>query len=100
MGEPTIASASFREGEEVFGDAGSQKNKDEGLRLPVHLRHEIAGAALVAVLFFSSRRRHTRCGRDWSSDVCSSDLRLGRTWSNLLAVAVEANIAPVVDAET
>src|SRR5690554_6565306 len=26
--------------------------------------------------FFSSRRRHTRCGRDWSSDVCSSDLML------------------------
>src|SRR3989449_4518484 len=25
--------------------------------------------------FFSSRRRHTRCSRDWSSDVCSSDLR-------------------------
>src|SRR3989442_14663663 len=25
-------------------------------------------------MFFSSRRRHTRCGRDWSSDVCSSDL--------------------------
>src|SRR6266498_5136158 len=24
--------------------------------------------------FFSRRRRHTRCGRDWSSDVCSSDL--------------------------
>src|SRR3989442_3331239 len=23
---------------------------------------------------FTSRRRHTRCGRDWSSDVCSSDL--------------------------
>src|SRR3712207_6861954 len=27
------------------------------------------------VLFFSSRRRHTRYWRDWSSDVCSSDLR-------------------------
>src|SRR5215813_11883261 len=27
--------------------------------------------------FFSSRRRHTRCGRDWSSDVCSSDLLAG-----------------------
>src|SRR2546429_3495942 len=26
------------------------------------------------VCFFSSRRRHTRCSRDWSSDVCSSDL--------------------------
>src|SRR4030042_2864535 len=25
-------------------------------------------------IFFSSRRRHTRCSRDWSSDVCSSDL--------------------------
>src|SRR5687768_4310003 len=29
----------------------------------------------VASFFFSSRRRHTRCSRDWSSDVCSSDLR-------------------------
>src|SRR2546422_4854678 len=28
--------------------------------------------------FFSSRRRHTRCSRDWSSDVCSSDLANGR----------------------
>src|SRR3989442_2434870 len=28
------------------------------------------------MFFFSSRRRHTRCGRDWSSDVCSSDLIL------------------------
>src|SRR3712207_9094468 len=26
--------------------------------------------------FFSSRRRHTRYWRDWSSDVCSSDLTL------------------------
>src|SRR5438045_7134132 len=26
------------------------------------------------MLFFSSRRRHTRCLSDWSSDVCSSDL--------------------------
>src|SRR5690554_7576646 len=29
---------------------------------------------LFFFFFFSSRRRHTRCGRDWSSDVCSSDL--------------------------
>src|SRR3712207_7709121 len=28
------------------------------------------------VFFFSSRRRHTRYWRDWSSDVCSSDLRI------------------------
>src|SRR2546422_1764461 len=30
--------------------------------------------------FFSSRRRHTRCSRDWSSDVCSSDLGLSYQW--------------------
>src|SRR2546429_6574620 len=29
---------------------------------------------MIARFFFSSRRRHTRCSRDWSSDVCSSDL--------------------------
>src|SRR5206468_9888943 len=28
--------------------------------------------------FFSSRRRHTRSDRDWSSDVCSSDLFVAR----------------------
>src|SRR5690606_39583135 len=28
----------------------------------------------VVFFFFSSRRRHTRFSRDWSSDVCSSDL--------------------------
>src|SRR6266542_3769396 len=28
----------------------------------------------MRIFFFSSRRRHTRCYRDWSSDVCSSDL--------------------------
>src|SRR3712207_8708122 len=29
---------------------------------------------IVCMFFFSSRRRHTRYWRDWSSDVCSSDL--------------------------
>src|SRR5690606_40320404 len=29
---------------------------------------------VVCSFFFSSRRRHTRFSRDWSSDVCSSDL--------------------------
>src|SRR5690606_39780702 len=33
------------------------------------------GAVVLKVhFFFSSRRRHTRFSRDWSSDVCSSDL--------------------------
>src|SRR5206468_7511424 len=31
----------------------------------------------ICFFFFSSRRRHTRSDRDWSSDVCSSDLRGG-----------------------
>src|SRR5690625_1410161 len=36
----------------------------------------------VRLFFFSSRRRHTRWPRDWSSDVCSSDLNA----ENILAV--------------
>src|SRR5437868_15082836 len=32
----------------------------------------------MALFFFSSRRRHTRSKRDWSSDVCSSDIESGR----------------------
>src|SRR5690606_41936246 len=40
---------------------------------------ELVAFLLIAILlllffFFSSRRRHTRFSRDWSSDVCSSDL--------------------------
>src|SRR5215203_6979947 len=31
----------------------------------------------IVFFFFSSRRRHTRYWRDWSSDVCSSDLGIG-----------------------
>src|SRR2546422_9646985 len=48
--------------------------------------------------FFSSRRRHTRCSRDWSSDVCSSDLGkrhglelLGDLLGTRRVVVVEAN---------
>src|SRR5690606_14010428 len=31
-------------------------------------------SSILLIYFFSSRRRHTRFSRDWSSDVCSSDL--------------------------
>src|SRR3712207_8185001 len=34
----------------------------------------LVGPSSLMCLFFSSRRRHTRYWRDWSSDVCSSDL--------------------------
>src|SRR5699024_11231430 len=33
---------------------------------------------------FSSRRRHTRSKRDWSSDVCSSDLLIGATYGMMM----------------
>src|ERR1039458_10602284 len=33
------------------------------------------GTVYDLFFFFSSRRRHTRCLSDWSSDVCSSDLQ-------------------------
>src|SRR6266436_3927556 len=39
---------------------------------------------ILFFFFFSSRRRHTRCSRDWSSDVCSSDL-FPDTWLHLFS---------------
>src|SRR2546421_2003553 len=43
-----------------------------GLKLPNN-------AVRSSTFFFSSRRRHTRSDRDWSSDVCSSDLTGGNS---------------------
>src|SRR5437870_12542138 len=39
---------------------------------------------LLFFFFFSSRRRHTRWPRDWSSDVCSSDLKISQTWDDAI----------------
>src|SRR5687768_17920405 len=48
--------------------------------------------------FFSSRRRHTRCSRDWSSDVCSSDLASdGRICSHLKPSACCCNIQALTE---
>src|SRR2546427_5088295 len=51
--------------------------------------------------FFSSRRRHTRFDCDWSSDVCSSDLRrfVEGEWATLLDEVARA-IGPDVAAKT
>src|SRR6266852_5944590 len=51
---------------------------------------DISAAVTQAPFFSSSRRRPTRCYRDWSSDVCSSDLSANylpdpsaRLWSTI-----------------
>src|SRR3712207_791891 len=44
------------------------------MRGAVQQHEDIARDSFVPVFFFSSRRQHTRNWRDWSSDVCSSDL--------------------------
>src|SRR5206468_7611249 len=41
-----------------------------------------------ARFFFSSRRRHTRSDRDWSSDVCSSDLSWNWNTSPVLRLLI------------
>src|SRR3989449_4075490 len=46
---------------------------------PAICRHGWALYRSYFFFFFSSRRRHTRCSRDWSSDVCSSDLTAAGT---------------------
>src|SRR3712207_7209873 len=59
--------------------AADQRGRYKAVRAVIE--HVVVGlAVLVAmkrmrvIFFFSSRRRHTRYWRDWSSDVCSSDL--------------------------
>src|SRR6266704_4687410 len=48
------------------------------MRTPLTEHHISLGSTReenkIPIFFFSSRRRHTRSKRDWSSDVCSSDL--------------------------
>src|SRR3712207_3483933 len=46
----------------------------------------------MLVFFFSSRRRHTRYWRDWSSDVCSSDLSILLVILTILVVFAANNI--------
>src|SRR5699024_8905033 len=50
--------------------------------------------------FYSSRRRHTRSKRDWSSDVCSSDLDAHYIIQLMGEQATETEGAQTVDAET
>src|SRR5699024_11903345 len=52
------------------------------------------GGACVFVVFFffSSRRRHTRSKRDWSSDVCSSDLG----WAILFIFSYHLNVLGMI----
>src|SRR2546429_7393921 len=47
---------------------------DTGGRVVISPPSSVAGCGGILIFFLSSRRRHTRCSRDWSSDVCSSDL--------------------------
>src|SRR5690606_39541330 len=44
----------------------------------------------LCCFLFSSRRRHTRFSRDWSSDVCSSDLPAATTWWTALTPPSDA----------
>src|SRR5205814_4382719 len=45
------------------------------------------------VFFFSSRRRHTRCLSDWSSDVCSSDLTPGFNLDSLVIIKLNPGVS-------
>src|SRR5438034_1765952 len=50
------------------------------------------------LFFFSSRRRHTRSLCDWSSDVCSSDLKHGtadgKSWENANVMEAISKLEP------
>src|SRR5690606_40592940 len=46
--------------------------------------------------FFSSRRRHTRFSRDWSSDVCSSDLIFALYVTGCVSCSSSSRLAPCI----
>src|SRR3712207_3413565 len=50
----------------------------------------------VVVFFFSSRRRHTRYWRDWSSDVCSSDLDVHHGGADVVPDRVHARVVALL----
>src|SRR5690554_7599158 len=52
-------------------------------------------SSTLRLFFFSSRRRHTRCGRDWSSDVCSSDLSMGLRLPALNMINMDRSITAI-----
>src|SRR3712207_7366602 len=51
-----------------------EEHKNDTWLYYVHNCGSVSCRVIVFFFFFSSRRRHTRYWRDWSSDVCSSDL--------------------------
>src|SRR5690606_40428388 len=64
---------------------------------PIHRNEK---QCIEQFFFFSSRRRHTRFSRDWSSDVCSSDLtqrhvKHGRTGAEHFPPEIRHELAPV-----
>src|SRR2546430_13811928 len=60
----------------------------------LHITHWSVLGRLGVFFFFSSRRRHTRFDCDWSSDVCSSDLR--GVDKGLVHVFVDASADPAM----
>src|SRR3712207_7993101 len=60
--------------------------------------HSCMCCYFILFFFFSSRRRHTRYWRDWSSDVCSSDLRVARVMRGAAQEVVERDFVKAAEA--
>ena len=77
LGRPSTGRAAGRgEGEgKGGGEEGEKRAVMEGEQGTCRVWMSMDGVRGCSDFFFSSRRRHTRLRRDWSSDVCSSDLR-------------------------
>src|SRR5699024_5906691 len=70
---------------------------DLGERVGVEVEKSEYG---VYFFFFSSRRRHTRSKRDWSSDVCSSDLKENELIMTYRVIAEKTNTSLQTVSET
>src|SRR6266436_9513158 len=73
----------------------------DGVLVPGEIAQCLIDRDSGGCFFFSSRRRHTRCSRDWSSDVCSSDLvqvvgQIMRRW-HIINILPESSTKAVLE---
>src|SRR5437868_7977662 len=69
-----------------------RRRKLERRKIAIH--NSVTSNSVISHFFFSSRRRHTRSKRDWSSDVCSSDLK--RSTTQNIVIGGAAGAVPVL----
>src|SRR2546430_4191017 len=87
LAEGTVVTSCIRRPGVFFSSWRRLPVSNDWMKTGAERRFQSCESSVACCFFFSSRRRHTRFDCDWSSDVCSSDLRIPREY---WAAAVES----------